>query len=62
MCVKCVYYRRKQQTSEAIMAIKFIQFHTTKGDELFAYTKNDTPLQKYFKTERSALAWAKKQG
>ena len=44
------------------MAIKFIQFHTTKGDELFAYTKNDTPLQKYCKTERSAIAWAKKQG
>ena len=44
------------------MAIKFIQFHTTKGDELFAFTKNDMPLQKYFKTVRSAIAWAKKQG
>lgn len=44
------------------MAIKFIQFHTTKGDELFAFTKNDMPLQKYFKTARSAIAWAKKQG
>ena len=44
------------------MAIKFIQFHTTKGDELFAFTKNDMPLQKYFKTAKSAISWANRNG
>ena len=42
------------------MVIKFIQFHTTKGDEFFAYTKNNAPMQKYFKTEKKAIAWAVK--
>lgn len=44
------------------MTIKFVQFHTTAGDEFFAYTKNGAPVQKYFKTEKKAIAWAKKQG
>lgn len=62
LCVKYVYYRHKEQQSEATMAIKFIQFHTTKGDEFFAYTKNNAPMQKYFKTEKKAIAWAAKNG
>lgn len=42
------------------MQVKFIQFHTTKDDEFFAYTKNNAPMQKYFKTEKKAIAWAAK--
>ena len=44
------------------MAIKFIQFHTTKGDEFFTYTKNGAPVQKYFKTAKSAISWANRNG
>lgn len=44
------------------MQVKFIQFHTTARDEFFAYTKNGAPMQKYFKTEKKALAWAAKNG
>lgn len=44
------------------MSVKFVQFHTTAGDEFFAYTKSGAPLQKYFKTEKKARAWADKNG
>ena len=44
------------------MQVKFVQFHTTAGDEFFACTKNNAPMQKYFKTEKKAMAWAAKKG
>jgi hypothetical protein len=44
------------------MQVKFIQFHTTKGDEFFACTKNGAPLQKYFKTAKRAISWANRNG
>lgn len=44
------------------MQVKFTQFHTTKGDEFFTYTKNGAPLQKYFKTAKRAISWAKRNG
>ncbi len=44
------------------MGVRFIQFHTTAGDEFFACTKSGVPLQKYFKTEKRARSWAARNG